>query len=706
MICSFTTLKIYNLTKILRINYLCIKFQNKMKVKFTIVFMMLFSTLAFARGEVYCINACPGENANSQINVSWAADTTLTDSYLLVCEDGKKPVAYYPTQYVCNDFYDLPSASPAGEKIRETPRFLHCKVSLSGLKADTGYSYVICSGTAKKVNSLRSAKGQLCEERHFKTAGADEWSACIISDFHSYTPLPKRLEGAMAMVNTVKEYDPAVDWVLNLGDVCAWGGSHSFWRELYRQDNYKNCIWAGVNGNHDNMSRGYEKQSHAFFRENAAYPQNGYGDQQGVCYWFRYGQVLFVMLNNEAMHDYMGLHDAQNWVRKVITDQKNSSNPPVYTVVCEHYEWFYPNGAFLQYKRWHELFDQLGVDLALSGNSHIYVRSLPVYDGKVTDGSCGTVYLQTSSSDNERGRTIKDEPLQNSDKVAFRFTEGSHTISALDLKVNDSKMTLTLLDRNGKVLDSAEVMAKKDKKYKEDVLATFLRDSLEAVSERCAGTLKAAYMAEKYLGTRYNVPGWEGFPVEHYEYYTGVDINAKVQKRGTVLMLNPSAEKLAKWIITAVYDATGAIRYEDLEKVRKFITWQSGAQFPVKGVVYEAMYTPGDYYPYIFKDGVTVYMADEARHKAQDQHPSDELLDFYTDTMSNEHLKDYTGRYARISSTTREMYYKAGGKDKVGKSDDGQRDTAWLATVAKNYQRAWKSDRNFLIYAWALSNLE
>lgn len=677
-----------------------------MKAKIIIALMLLFPAVSFAQEKVYCVNACPGEDASSQINVSWDADTTVTDSYLLVCEDGKQPVAYYPAQYLCDEFFNLPSASEQGEKIVETPVFLRCKVALSGLKADTPYNYVICSGSARKAKSLRSAKGRLTDERHFKTAGADRWSACIISDLHCYTPLPARLESAMAMVNTVKDYDKSIDWVLHLGDLCAWGGSHSFWRRLYREDNFKNLMWAGVNGNHDNMSRGYEKQSHAFFRENAAYPQNGYADQQGVCYWFRYNNVLFVMLNNEAMHDYMGLHEAQDWVKQVITEQKNSSNPPVYTVVCEHYQWFSASGAFSHYSRWHELFDQLGVDLALSGNSHIYVRSHPIYDGNVTDGSYGTVYLQTSSSDNERGRDIKEGPVRNSDKVAFRFTEGNHTISAIDLQVDDRKMTLTLLDRNGKTLDKAEIPAKQDKKYKEDVLGNFMRDSLAAVTERCEKTVKAAYMAEKLLGTRYNVPGWEGFPVEYYEYHTGFDKNANGPKRGTVLMLNPTAEKLARWIITAVYDATGAIRYEDLEKVRTFITWQSGAQFPVRGVVYEAMYEPGDYYPYIFKDGVTVYMANEGLHKAKDQNPGDELLDFYTDTMTNEDLKTYTGRYARIASTNREMYYKAGGTDKVGHSDDGQRDTAWLSTVAKNYQRAWKSDRNFLIYAWALSNLE
>lgn len=659
---------------------------------------------AAAQNGISCVTACPAEDASTSMNLSWAADTTITDSYVLIAElsdtGWRRTRKVKPAQNsVCDEFYGLPSASPAGEKITEYAKFIKCGATVRGLKADTEYKFVVC--TAK--NRKKAIKEGTVHK--FKTAGSSEWSACVISDFHNYTPLPKRLESAMNMIGTIRNYDPGFDWVLHLGDICAWGGSHSFWESLYSQKNLQDYMWAGVNGNHDNMSRSYQKNSNAFFRDSDYYPRNGYGEQQGVCYWFRYGNALFLMLNNEAMHDYMGLHDAQDWVRKVITEQKSSDNPPLYTIVCEHYQWFYgEEGKDSHYSRWHELFDELGVDLAMAGNNHIYVRSLPIFDGKVTDGTYGTTYVQTASCDNERGMDMSDIKY-NSDRLAFRWTEGGKTVSAMDMKVTDDKMTLALLDRNGKVLDKFEVLAKKDKKTKEDVLGNYLRDSLQALTARCAQTLKAAYMAENKLETRYDVPGWEGFPVEKWEYHTGVDININAPKRGLVYMLNPSPEKLAKWILNSVYDATGDVRYEDLEKTRKFITWQSGAQFPVAGVVYEAMYKEGDWYPYIFKDGVTVYMKNEELHKSKDNNPGDDLLNFYLN-MTYDDLKENTGRYARISSTTREMYYKAGGKAKVGQSDDGQRSQAWLSTVKELYQQAWNSDRNFLIYSWCYSNLE
>ena len=240
----------------------------------------------------------------------------------------------------------------------------------------------------------------------------------------------------------------------------------------------------------------------------------------------------------------------------------------------------------------------------------------------------------------------------------------------------------------------------------EPAIAQYYADSLEVFKARCQTVVNAAYMAGTLLGERNDLPGWEGYPVQLWEYKVGPDAVTKGYKKGLVYMLNPDAEQLARWIVNAVYDVTGELKFDDLEKVRKFIMWQSGAQFPVSGVVYEAMYVKDFEEPYVFKDGVTVYVADQA-YVAQlpEKECSEEQLQYYL-TLTNDQLKENTGRYARICSTTREMYYKAGGTAEVGKSDDGCRSQAWLAEVARLYQEAWGKEKNFLIYAWALSNLE
>ena len=235
------------------------------------------------------------------------------------------------------------------------------------------------------------------------------------------------------------------------------------------------------------------------------------------------------------------------------------------------------------------------------------------------------------------------------------------------------------------------------KQYDHPVLRNYFRDSLEAMDLRSADILSAAYMTDRCLGENTEIPGWEGFPVKLYEYHTGVDVKIHRPKKGLVYLLNPSPRQLSMWIVNAVFEATDTVRFEDIHRLSNFIKWQSGAQFPVKGVVYEDMYVKNHYRPYIFKDGVTVYIADST-HFPKDSTCTEEHLQFYLN-MSNADLKPRTGRYARICSTTREMYYEAGGTAQVGSEAD--RNHAWLDEVARLYQEAWYSDRNELITAWA-----
>ena len=158
----------------------------------------------------------------------------------------------------------------------------------------------------------------------------------------------------------------------------------------------------------------------------------------------------------KVSYESQDLAAAQAWVREVI-----ENNPSKYIVVMEHYQWFYGNnGRASQYNRWKDLFDQCGVDLAIGANNHIYARTNAVYQGKETDGSVGTVYIQTPSSDNERGQELK-EWTDNKDLIKCRWSEGGRTVGAILLEGNDDQLLLTLYDRNGTKIDQTVVKAKR-----------------------------------------------------------------------------------------------------------------------------------------------------------------------------------------------------------------------------------------------------
>jgi hypothetical protein len=160
-------------------------------------------------------------------------------------------------------------------------------------------------------------------------------------------------------------------------------------------------------------------------------------------------------------------------------------------------------------------------------------------------------------------------------------------------------------------------------------------------------------------------------------------------------MLNPDARQLARWIVTACLEAKGSVDEASTHKLANHIISQSGAQFPVRGVVYEDILPAnGINEVYCFMDGVTVKI-NGVDHRGEKQ-PSPEQMK----KALNAALADVTwvGKYARLQSTTREDYRKAGGKEDV----EG---TAWLDVNRKLYQAAWKSARNELMIAWVKAHL-
>lgn len=422
---------------------------DSMKRIFSIFTLATMACTAVAQSESTVI-VNPATDSSTAVRLSWH---TASDSKPSACiytrrsdKTWKKAKTIAASSEIVTAFDSLSSKNAAGADIVERIKFYHNTTQINGLKPNTEYMY--------KFGNTPDA-----EVRYFKTAprNGGSWTAAIISDFHSYSPLPLRTKAAMDMLDRLEAVNKApFDMVLHVGDVCAWGGSYSFWKDLYSQNAFKKYLWAGVNGNHDNMDRRSTRLSNDYFRYTNNNPHNGYGNQQGVCYAFRYGQVLFVMLNSEAMRSEQGLLEAQQWVRQTIKD-----NPSKYIVVMEHYQWFNgDNGATSQYARWNGLFDECGVDLAIAANNHIYARTNAIYNDAETDGTKGTVYIQTPSSDNERGQATQDW-TENKDKIKFIWSEGPKTVGAVLMNVDNKDITLSLHDRYGKLLDTVRVKAKR-----------------------------------------------------------------------------------------------------------------------------------------------------------------------------------------------------------------------------------------------------
>ncbi len=199
--------------------------------------------------------------------------------------------------------------------------------------------------------------------------------------------------------------------------------------------------------------------------------------------------------------------------------------------------------------------------------------------------------------------------------------------------------------------------------------------------------------ASRYLEGRCkkgSYPGWDGFPLRRCRYAVP---DTTGHKSTEVIVLNPSAGRLARWIRSACRG-----HGDDCpERLTERILVQSSAQFPVAGVVLEDIRpTDGHYEMYCFRHGVRVEVV------GFDTQSTERPTAEHVRTCLEGELTRATS-FARIAGTTPNDYRAWGGTEAVG--EDGAPTLAWLDTTRALYQAAWQSEDNALLAAWVVRNI-
>lgn len=397
--------------------------------------------------DAYMIITNPGEDTSTQMNISWHMDQTSTNGKLI---------------YTTKDDINWANAKTVNGTYKTINHFkdrtvLQYNVNLKNLEKDTEYMY--------KVGQV-----SFSDIHYFKTAGAEAFSFVWAGDWHSYNKLPNRTENATKMISKAIEKDPSVDFMLATGDIVAYGSDYLSWQTLYEQEQYKNYMWVNSIGNHDIINNDGGNNTEEYFASVSNFPKNGYEGQVGKSYYFKYGDSLFIVLNTENTVDFNARNAAQKWASNVI-----SNNPSKFVFVALHYQWFSGvTGSNSQYNNWRLFFDNNNVDLAMAGNNHVYVRTHRLFNGEVND-SKGTVYMQTPSTDNDRGQEM-NPTYSNQDKIVTRWTEGVYTMGAIIVNVTKDKINTKLIDRSGNIIDEANISArvKEETLDKEKFLKSFV----------------------------------------------------------------------------------------------------------------------------------------------------------------------------------------------------------------------------------------
>jgi hypothetical protein len=209
--------------------------------------------------------------------------------------------------------------------------------------------------------------------------------------------------------------------------------------------------------------------------------------------------------------------------------------------------------------------------------------------------------------------------------------------------------------------------------------------ALQRVRTYFEARMSSRYMEQNCHSTTY--PGWDGLPLQECTY--GVKgSNDPVKKTAKVIMLNATPDQLARWVVSTCLEVTGSAATRCTKMVSRHIHEQSGAQFPIAGIVFEDILpADGRMEVYAFRNGVTVRVPG-VTHRGTQQPTADEIQK----SLNADPTTAF--KFARIQGTTREDYQANGGTRDVAA-------LAWLDVSRDLYKAAWDHNRNELLVAWA-----
>lgn len=395
--------------------------------------LLLASTVHAADAEVFV--AVPGQDASTQMRVSWHAAVTGTR----LAYTRKSDVGVVGPSYV-----DCGASSL--DKTFSDGSFYRCTAELDGLDSDTEYVLQVDGKSPTPERTLKTA------------AGHGSFTFLWMSDIHAYPSIPSRVDKADALAERGAQIAGKPDFVLLTGDMTAWGADYSHWQELDRSKFVNSYLLAATPGNHDYYDSSANTLDDRFFNTVFSNPDNGASEVPNSTWWFRYNNALFIAMNTEARTT-EAVEAQKDWLRKVVTD-----NPAQYIIVYLHRTFFLGSESSSNnvvrksstYATYGALLEELGVDLALGGDDHSYVRTKEISDGAVVTTGHGTTYLSATQI-GDRGVAVATGLGTFGEKVYG----GKNVSSASVITISDTSIDGVLFEADGTVHDTYSIAARR-----------------------------------------------------------------------------------------------------------------------------------------------------------------------------------------------------------------------------------------------------
>lgn len=337
----------------------------------------------------------------------------------------------------------------------ENDEQLVCRVTMTGIEENTTYYY-----------QYHSEKGW-SEPAKYESKSFDSYKMLVIGDIQiggqsTDNPDEQSRIGYVwqSVLDEALTKNPDISFLLSPGDNTSTGKSADEWQTLMMPPYVQSLPMALAIGNHDKKGFTYNYYTNM--------PNEFYGNYfEGLDrdFWFRYGDVLFLMF--DATSGSAADHRA-------MAEEAVNANPDAKWRIATMHQALYgagysmldPETLILLNGVFQPIFDMYNVDFVLTGHSHLQGRSKFIKNGLITGAAksgktytnpIGRIYLNSNACCDHGGA---GKNLFS----AYNFEEGDVT-TYTTIEFSGDKMDVkTFRGDNSDLLDSISIVKTKERK--------------------------------------------------------------------------------------------------------------------------------------------------------------------------------------------------------------------------------------------------
>ena len=389
-----------------------------------------------------------GEDASTQMHVTWQINKNVTDQYIIYTPyvdvtyaKAKKVQATISTFSMPHEEFDFASY---------LERNL-CRVDLSDLTPGVKYRYRVGNDS------------YLSEEYNFETStGEGDFTFAVISDPQAVKSV--NYSQTIYATNKIIQEDKAKFLMIG-GDISELAGVEGLYAQFFETQNIlKKMPIVTIPGNHETLlyeevtTGSYYHEHPGEYRAYSAHfynPSNGPEFSLNSTYYYKYNDCLFLMINTQFNSG--ELKQIASWIDDVITN-----NPSKYIIAMMH-KGCYGNRYYGSMDSINSVFgpvfDKHKLYFLLSWHDHTWARTYPVSNfRKVNNENDGVIYCIVGSP----GPKLYEPALGAEVQFAFSNTktlpEGVYSY----ITVNDDGIRMQANYLSGGVLDDFFIPAKRD----------------------------------------------------------------------------------------------------------------------------------------------------------------------------------------------------------------------------------------------------